>query len=248
MIILSYDIEATGLDKQKDRMIEVGLVLYSTGQNRVLESTGFLVQSDGVPITPEITEITGITQAAADKFGYDPDGALDVIRNFVEQSDAILAHNGNRFDRILTENTVKRRNSSLPEKLWIDTMMDIPGVKGEQLITMCAKVGILMSGAHGALVDASSTLEMARRHSLDPTKSFDKMVERAKSPLVLVQAHQDRSRNQDAKKLRFRWSPAPVGIWWKAVKEMDMAELVQQAPFDISRIDKSITLEQLDTE
>lgn len=232
-------------------MIEVGLSLYSTGQNRVLESTGFLVQSDGVLITPEITEITGITQAAAAKFGYEPTEALNIIETFVEQADAILAHNGNRFDRILTENTSKRLafatlSQSLSNKIWIDTMTDIPGVKGEQLITMCAKVGVLMSGAHGALVDASSTLEMARRHSLDPVKSFDKMVERAKSPLVLIQSHQEKYDNEQVKKFKFRWNPG-LKIWWKAVKEMDIEEL-QKAPFNWSRIDKSITLEQLDTE
>lgn len=247
MIILSYDIEATGLNKTEDRIIEVGLCLYSTGQDRVLESTGFLVQSDGVKISEEITGITGITQAAVDKFGYTPAEALNVIEVFADKADAFLAHNGNRFDRVITENTAKRLgNESLPSRLWIDTMTDIPGVKGEQLITMCAKAGVLMSGAHGALVDASSTMEMARRHAQDPAKSFEKMVERAQSPLVLIQSHQERKNNSDAKKFKFRWNPT-AGIWWKAVKEMDL-EGLRQAPFDWSRVDKSITLEQLDTD
>lgn len=245
MIILSYDIETTGLDKQKDRIIEVGLVLYSTGQYRILESSGFLVKSD-VPVSEEVTNITGITQPALDHFGYEPDGALEDIIRFMSQADAIMAHNGARFDRIVTENTSKRLGSPLPDKLWIDTMTDIPGVKGEQLITMCAKAGVLMMGAHGALIDASSTLEMARRHAIDPIKSFEKMAERAQSPLVLIQSHQGRGNNADAKKFRFRWNPA-MKMWWKAVKEMDLEEL-KQMPFDWSRIDKSITLEQLDTD
>src|SRR5690348_14214067 len=103
MILLSYDIEATGLDKQKDRMIEVGLALYSTGQRKILESTGFLVQSDGVLITPEITEITGITQAAADRFGYPPEEALIALADFMEHADAVIGHNVIRFDKPFTE-------------------------------------------------------------------------------------------------------------------------------------------------
>src|SRR6266704_3086611 len=162
MILLSYDVETTGLDKQKDRIIEAGFALYSTGQQKVLESAGDLVKSEGVPITQEITDITGITQAAED--------------------------------------------------------------------------------------DAKAVLEMTRRHAAQsPDKSFEKMVERAQSPLVIIQSHQDRNNNSDAKKFKFRWNPT-MKIWWKIVKEMDLQELANQVPFNWSRLDKSITLEQLDTD
>lgn len=247
MIVTALDLEATGLDKNKDRIIEAALILYSTGQNRILESTSFLVQSDGVLVTEEITGITGITQTAVDKFGYTPDVALEEIDNYISQSDAVLAHNGIRYDKLMVDNSAKRQSFMLTERTWIDTMNDLPGVKGEQLITMCAKAGILLTGAHGALADASATLEMAKRHAQDPAKSFEKMLERAKSPLVLIQSHQARGSNADAKKLRFRWNPDRK-IWWRAVKEMDMSELVTQAPFDVSRIDKSVTYEMLDTD
>lgn len=250
MILLSYDVEATGLDKQKDRIIEMGLVLYSTGQQKILESAGFLVQSDGAPISEEITGITGITQAAVDRFGHDPVDALEDFSWFVEQADAIIAHNGTRFDKPMTENAFARKLSAIPEKvaekLWVDTMVDIPGVKGEQLITMCAKAGILLSGAHSALIDATGTLGMAQYHAQAPEKSFEKIIERAQSPVVLVQSHQERFKNDEVKKFKFRWNPT-LKIWWKAVKEMDLEEL-KQAPFDWSRLDKAITLEQLDTQ
>ena len=246
MIITALDVESTGLDKNKDRILEVGLVLFSTGQNRVLESAGFLVQSDGVVVSDEITEITGITQAAVDKFGYDTKQALDSIEYFVGQSDAVLAHNGTRFDKPMVDNSAKRSTFNLTEKLWIDSMVDLPGVKGEQLITMAAKAGILLTGAHGALADASATLEMVRRHAQEPEKSWDRIVERAKSPIVLIQSHQARDKNSDAKKFKFRWNPDRK-IWWKAVKEMDL-EGLKETPFDWSSIDKSITIEMLDTD
>jgi len=247
VILLSYDIEATGLDKQKDRIIEVGLALYSTGQQKILESTSFLVQSDGVAISQEITEITGITQAAVDRFGYEPLSALEDVFKFMGQAEAVIGHNVLRFDKPMTDNTAVRLGKVPPSMLWIDTMTDIPGVKGEQLITMCAKAGILLSGAHSALVDAMGVLGMVKYHDQFEGRSFESMVERAKSPSVLVQSHQDRNNNADAKKFKFRWNPQ-MKIWWKLVKEMDMPELVNQAPFDVSRIDKSITVEQLDTD
>lgn len=245
MIILSYDLETTGLDKHKDRMIEVGLALYSTSQNKILESTGFLVQSDGVPVTKEITQITGVTQAAVDRFGYDPGDALDNIIEFAEQADAIATHNGNRFDIPVTHNTAKRLNRLFPEKLVIDTMTDIPGVDGEQLITMCAKRGFVSKDQHSAEEDAKSVLWLMRSHSTDgPEKSFEAIAERAKSPLVVILSHQGRDNNNAAKKFKFRWNP-DLKIWWKAVKEVDVETLASQVSFDISRAGKEISLEQL---
>lgn len=237
MILLGYDIEATGLDKHKDRMIEVGLVLYSTGQRRILESTGFLVKSDGVLVTEEVTKITGITQAAVDRFGYEPGDTLDDIVRFMKEADAIVAHNGKRFDFPFTQNTANRLGWVLPDKLTIDTMFDIPGVDGEQLITMCAKHGFV-GGQHSALSDANDVIRLMSYHDSDA------IVERAKSPLVVVLSHQDRGSNADAKKFKFRWNP-DLKIWWKAVKETDVEGLAAKVPFSVSVAGKEISLEQL---
>ena len=239
MLILSYDLETTGLDLQKDRMIEVGLALYSTGQNKILESTGFLVQSDGVPVTEEITGITGITQTAVDRFGYDPTDALDDIIKFAEQAEAVVTHNGNRFDLPFTHNTAKRLNRLLPERLSIDTMTDIPGVAGEQLITMCAKHGFVNMHQHSAEDDAKSVLKLMSFYD------FDAIIERAKTPTVVLISHAPRtSTNAENKKFKFRWNPENK-FWWKAVKESDIDELVRQFPFDVSRAGKEVDIDRL---
>ncbi len=83
MILLSLDFETTGIDPANDRVIEVGAALWSTGQHRVLESAGFLVKSD-VPISQEITTLTGIHPAAVDRFGYDSHAALENILAMME--------------------------------------------------------------------------------------------------------------------------------------------------------------------
>jgi len=248
MILLSYDVETTGLDKQKDRIIEAGFALYSTGQQKVLESAGYLVKSEGVLIAQEITDITGITQAAVDRFGHEPADVIEDFNWFAEQADAVIAHNGNRFDLPVTENTVKRLNKRLEERLWIDTMTDIPSVKGEQLITMCAKVGFVYN-AHAAEDDAKAVLEMTRRHAIQsPNKSFEKMVERAKSPIIVLRSHQPNTpeNNRAVGKVGFRWNGS-YKIWWRATKEMDVNEIAGKCPFDVSRVDKEITVEQLES-
>jgi DNA polymerase III epsilon subunit-like protein len=234
MILCAYDIETTGLDLREDRMIEVGLVLYSTGQKKILESTGFLVHSDGVLITEEITGITGITQVAVDRFGYDPADAIDDLRRYASDADAIIGHNVLRFDKPITDAASKRLDKgSLDDKLWIDTMTDIPGVMGEQLITMCAKHGWVNPNQHSAEDDAKDVLKLISNYKIED------VVERAKSPTVVMQSHQDRENNADAKKFKFRWSP-DWRIWWKLVKEMDLDGLANQVPFEMSRVDKEI--------
>lgn len=240
MIICALDVETTGLDKQKDRVIEIGVALYSTGQKKYLDSVGQLVQSDGVAVTDEITAITGITQAAVDKFGYDPADALATIINFVEQADAVLGHNIRYFDWPIIENWAKRPGVSLPPVLLVDTMEDIPGVDGEQLITMCAKRGFVNPEQHSALNDAQATMKLAMSYDIDT------IVARAKIPSVIVQSHAPRtSTNSENKKYKFRWAPAPFSFWWKAVKETDVKELANRVPFQISVLDKSYSVEQL---
>ena len=246
MIILSTDVETTGVDKVNDRITEIGLVLYSTGQKRVLESSGFLVRPEGVPITPEVTEITGITQIAVDTFGYSQEDAIKEFAAAAQTADAIFAHNGERFDRRVIENTAKRLGLTLPEKLWVDTMTDIPGVKGEQLVTMCAKAGFVYD-AHGALADCAAVVKLTQYHDAKSSQSsYDKMLERAQSPTVVILSHQgrDKAENKAARKAGFRWN-GDFKIWWKPVKDMDVSELASKVPFDISRAGKEYSLEVL---
>lgn len=238
MLILSFDLETTGLDKHEDRMIEVGLVLYSTGQNRVLESTGFLVQSDGVTVAEEITKITGITQAAVDKFGYDPGDALDDIIRFWEQADIIATHNGIRFDIPFTRNTAKRLNRLLPEKIVVDTMIDLPGTEGQKLITMCAEHGFV-NAIHSAEDDAKSVLKLMSYYDINA------IVARAQEPTVVVISGAPRTpTNAENKKFKFRWSPENK-FWWKLIKESDIEGLRKKFPYDLSIAGKEVDVERL---
>jgi DNA polymerase III epsilon subunit-like protein len=241
MIVLAYDLETTGLDRKNDRMIEVGCVLYSTGQNKILETAGFLVKSDGVPISQEITGLTHITPEALERFGREPSQALMDIMSFMSDADVILGHNVNRFDKKVTWNTAGRLAIGLPDKLWVDTMTDLP-VKGMKLSTMCAEAPypFLISRAHSAPADAAATLDLAIQYGIEDA------VERAKIPLVVIRSHQARGdeANKQARKLGFIWN-GQLKIWWQAVKETDVDNLKAKCPFDISYLDKEISLEQL---
>jgi DNA polymerase III alpha subunit (gram-positive type) len=232
MIVAGLDIESTGLDKVKDRPIEVGVALWTTKYHRSLDTRAILVQSDGVPVTAEITEITGITQSMVDNFGYTPEEAFDESLYFVDRADAIVAFNGKRFDMPMCQQWAKRLQKQFPEKFVIDPYTDLP-MRGQELITMCAKMGIYYD-PHEAGADVGAMLRLMAKFP------FEVVLERAKSPTVVIQSLQGRNENDKAKKHKFRWNPERK-IWWKAVKEIDLQELAKHVnnEFGLQQLDLS---------
>ncbi len=216
MIVVGLDLESTGLDKAKDRPIEVGVALWTTKYNRSLDTRAFLVQSDDVKVTDEITGITGITQAMTDKYGYTPAEGYDETMFFVDRAEAIVAFNGRRFDIPMIQQWAKRVAREFPDKLVIDPFEDLP-MRGQELITMCAKMGIYYD-PHEAGADVGAMLRLMGKFD------FETVLTRAKSPVVVVRSMQGRNENDKVKKHRFRWNPERK-IWWRAVKEMDLNDL-----------------------
>jgi DNA polymerase III alpha subunit (gram-positive type) len=227
LILLAFDLETTGLDFVNDRPIEVGAILYSTGQQKCLESQGFLVKTD-VAISVEITKLTGITQQAVDKFGYDSVSSLEIIDAMMDQADAVIGHNVVRFDkRMLYAWETRDNNRPRQSKLWIDTYTDLPDTEVGKLTLMAANAGFLNMFPHSALADCQTVLKLVEKYDIL------KVVERAKSPTIVVQAHQARHQNELAKKAKFRWFPEKK-IWWKFCKEMDLEGFVKDLQFDVS--------------
>jgi DNA polymerase III alpha subunit (gram-positive type) len=235
--LLAIDFETTGVDVNNDRVIEVGAALWSTSQNKCLESAGFLVKADK-PISEDITKLTGITQAAVNKFGFDSRSALENIYGMMDVADAWIGQNVLRFDSKILKSWTNRENYTLPDKLWIDTMYDLPGVESKHLGYMAADAGFLNMFPHSALADCYTVLKLVSMHDIE------KVTERAKSPLVILQAHQKRDQNELAKKAKFRWSP-DFWLWWKPIKELDMKTFGDALSFDVSVLNDAKTTETL---
>jgi DNA polymerase-3 subunit epsilon len=219
MIVVGLDLETTGLDRGKDRPIEVGVSLWTTKFNRSLDTRNLLVQSDGVKVTEEIEGHTGINQGMVDNFGYTPEEAYDEAMYFVDRAEAIVAFNGRRFDIPMMQNWAKRLGKQFPEKLLIDPFTDL-GMPGQELITMCAKMGIYYN-AHEAGADVAAMLQLMSKFP------FEEVLQKARSPLLVVRSLQRRNENDKVKKHKFRWNPERK-IWWKAVKEIDLRKLSEQ--------------------
>jgi DNA polymerase III epsilon subunit-like protein len=128
MILLSFDLETTGLDVEKDQVIELGAILYSTAQKKCLDSLGMLVKTD-ISITSRITEITNIHPAAVERFGYDSEIAFEALGEMLCNADALIGYNSKRFDSRILDNWAKRFGLTLPgppKQCHIDLYCDLP--------------------------------------------------------------------------------------------------------------------------
>lgn len=237
MILLSLDFETTGLDRENDEVIEVGAILYTTNQKKCLESAGYLVKPNK-PISQEITNITGITQAAANKFGFSSQQGLENLVEMAKQADAIVGQNIIRFDKPFFDNWCRKERVPIIEKLYIDTRTDLPGVESKSLSYMAADHGFLNLFPHSALADAQTVLKLVSMYNIDEVKKL------AESSTVVLIGQQDRADNSLAKKRKFAWN-GDYKIWWKAVKECQVDTEISACPFHVSKAGPEIMLEKL---
>jgi DNA polymerase III epsilon subunit-like protein len=247
MILGVLDFETTGSDVLQDEVTEVGLITYITGQRRICETNSFFVAGER-RIPDDLQAKTGITNAARKKLGYDSQDSLMSVLEWLPKVEAVAGQNINQFDWELLRLWASHYGQVLPPMLLIDTMWDLPGVQGRKLLHMAAEDGFLPMGQHGAMVDCLTTLRLIENR----LQNFDAIVERAKSPLVILQSLQDFDHNEQAKDRDAAWNEiggafhwyADGKIWWKAVKEMDVPEIVKRAPFDVT-IRRDLNLREL---
>ena len=114
-----------------------------------------------------------------------------------------------------------------------------PGMRGQELITMCAKHGIYFD-AHEAGADVGAMLRLMQK------RPFELVKQRAESDTVIIQSKQGRYENDKAKKHKFRWNPDEK-IWWKKVKRIDLDLLVTQVNNEFGLVEIDIPIERLES-
>ena len=84
MILLGLDFETTGLNFDTDRITEIGAVLWDTKEGKPIALHNHLVKHDDAPpITEEVEQLTGITQAMR---GYRWHGESKTWRKIVKEN------------------------------------------------------------------------------------------------------------------------------------------------------------------
>lgn len=171
--IVSIDVEATGLDTQADRVVEVACVIFDKGQ---VERHGWLI-NPGVPIPEESQAIHHISDddvKDAPRFADKLDLFLELMRRGVP-----LAYNAD-FDRAFLMAEVARcgvEEKDLPSAFrkgvqWIDPLVWARHLqaheKSKSLTAVAERLNIEIGQAHRATDDAEAAGHVMQRFFKEP--------------------------------------------------------------------------------
>jgi ATP-dependent DNA helicase DinG len=148
--IVALDIETTGLDSEKDAIIEIGAVRFT---DKRVENEWSTFVNPGKRIPPFITQLTGITDQMVLRAPMIHD-VLDDLQTFVGNS-PVLGHNV-RFDlAFLRRYGVLHNNTSLDTYEMAAVLL--PGASRYNLGSLTQALGVPYPATHRALDDARAT-------------------------------------------------------------------------------------------
>jgi len=226
MKILGLDFETTGLNPLKNRVIEIGAVVWYTDSSTPQAIFSELIECKS-PLDPEIIEITGITNEILDSDGKDPKSSFLRLWELIQSCEYVVAHNA-PFDRGFLEWELSQLGitNDFSSVQWIDTLTDIPypdRIGSRKLTYLAADHGFVNSNAHRAIFDVMTMLNIFQKYELS------EITVRSKSPTVQVIAKVSFEEKDKAKNLGFRWNGKDK-TWSKDFKMMDLEE--QNFPFE----------------
>lgn len=224
---IAIDIESTGLDIHKDKIIELGFVAfeYDAGSGRVYRVLhsfdGF--EDPGEPLSDVVKQITGITDDMLK--GQKLDESL--INSWLEKADLFIAHNA-AFDRPMLE----RRFPVVAARNWACTLRDVDwqaeNIASLKLDYIAYRLGYYFDG-HRAEIDARATLHLLTRELPESHQVvMQQLLAHARETSVRIFAVNSPFDSKDTLRARgYQWLPGYAfndargnprkGVWSKAV-------------------------------
>lgn len=216
-LIAAIDFETTGLDPKKDRIVEVGAVLWDWEAKKPLILQSDLVRSV-TSISKEASAINGIRDEDLINYGVDPYESCVSLGRILAAADHLLGHNIRGFDIPFLLEEFKRVGENTDARCFgsvIDTMVDVPYThmdSSRKLAHLASAHGILNAFPHRAVFDALTALQIASKYDLKA------ILTRAKSPTVTYKAVIEYEDRDKAKAAGFQWRNR---TWVRTVKECD---------------------------
>jgi DNA polymerase III epsilon subunit-like protein len=159
--LIVFDTETTGLDIEKDRVVEFAAALVS-GSGEITRRR--LLINPGVHIPEEVEKVHGISnEMVADKPGF-PDAWARIQPYFSER--VAVGFNAIRYDSLIVAAELKRHgiDFELPRVLDVAIFVQwhLRHMRGKSLVNMCDLHGISpeRGRAHSAAVDSEMTAKL----------------------------------------------------------------------------------------
>jgi DNA polymerase-3 subunit epsilon len=216
--LVVFDVETTGTDPVRDRIVEIALVrLHPDGRRE-----RFVCRvNPGIPIPPESTAIHGISDAdvaASPKF----DAVAPEIVAFIADSD-LGGYNVVKFDIPVLQAELRRVGRSLPVqgRAIVDPQKIFFLKEPRDLSAACRLYcGRELEGAHGALADAEATVDVL----LGQVDRYDDLPKSVDGLSALL------AEGQIDPEGRFRWKDGDVVIAFGKHRGQSLRELSDKKP------------------
>lgn len=156
-MIIALDLETTGLEKDKDRIIEVALVKFDENTFEIIDTFSTLI-NPLIPIPEVISNITNIFDSDVISSPILDNTLKQKIKNFIWDH-PILWHNTN-FDRdFLLKNWIDIEENRVLDTFLLANII-LPYEKSLNLWSLCESLDIDLTWAHRALDDTLWTLKL----------------------------------------------------------------------------------------
>lgn len=205
---LIVDLETTGLDYSRDKIIEIGLLQFAIRKNEppVVQEMYSALEDPEEPLKEEITKITGLTDP------YLKGRKIDwlKVQHLFENSSIAIAHNA-KFDSQFLKKQEFYNNIDIH---WACSMEHIDwqekGFKTRSLNYLAADHGFLNPFAHRALFDCALTFRVV-------TPYIQELIQNSYEKQFLIQAFEAPFEAKDLLKQRkYQWNPGEK-VWQKFV-------------------------------
>jgi DNA polymerase-3 subunit epsilon len=216
---LCLDTETTGLSHAEDRIIEMGIVAfeYDPATAEIIGITGRYAgfEDPGYPLSDEVKEITGITDAMVDGQAFDDDR----VNLLAEQASLVIAHNA-AFDRPFVE----KRFPRFAGLAWGCSMSQVnwqaERITARSLEYLLYKCGGWCINAHRAMDDTEGLLGLLLGElPLSGRPIFRALLERANETTSRIYAIGAPFDTKELLKQRgYRWNDGSAGgckAWWR---------------------------------
>ncbi|RUM27277.1 3'-5' exonuclease [Rhizobium vallis] len=230
------DTETTGLSHRSDEVIEIGAVAFTFSDDGAIgDVIGVYggLQQPSRPIPPEITRLTGITDAMVEGQVID----IKSLSRLIEPADLIIAHNAG-FDRPFCETFSK----IFAGKAWACSVSEIDwsarGFEGTKLGYLVGQAGYFHEG-HRAVDDCHALLEILDREQRDGESPFAELFRASQRSRIRIFAEHSPFEMKDHLKARgYRWSDGSDGrlkSWWIEIGEDDLDDELSYLRAEIYR-------------